>query len=204
MTRVGLTGGIASGKSLVCGFFEAKGCTIVDADRVAHRLIHRGQPCFEAVLAAFGRAIVGSDGEIDRRKLGSIVFSDPAQLEKLNRILHPEVFRAILTQLDNFEKRPGARVIVDASLLIESGFHRYFQLVILVTCTSRQQIDRLKARNGLSDEQARQRLALQMPLAEKLRLADYVIDNSRSPENTRAQVDTLFEELERTVWTTLL
>jgi dephospho-CoA kinase len=203
MIRVGLTGGIASGKSLVCRFFKARGCTIIDADAVAHRLILRGEPGYEPILHSFGPAILGADGEIDRQKLGAIVFSDRIQLDKLNSVLHPEVCRVILSQLDAFEKNsPSSRVIVDASLMIESGFHQHFQYLVLVTCTLQQQIERLKARSGLSEDRARQRIALQMPMAEKLRFAHHVIDNSGSPENTRAQVDQLFEELERTVWTT--
>jgi dephospho-CoA kinase len=203
MIRVGLTGGIASGKTFVCRLFEAKGCTIVDADSVAHRLILRGQSGYEPVLNAFGSVILGAGGEIDRAKLGAIVFSDRTQLDRLNAILHPEVVRVILSQLDNWEReQPLAKVIVDASLMIESGFYRNFQKLIVVSCTPQQQIDRLRARNGLSEADARRRIALQMPLEEKVRFGDYVIDNSGTPESTKAQVDALFETLEGTVWTT--
>jgi dephospho-CoA kinase len=203
MIRVGLTGGIASGKTFVCRLFESKGCTIIDADTVAHRLILRGQPSYEPVLKAFGSVILGAGGEIDRAKLGAIVFSDRVELERLNDILHPEVVRVILSQLGNLEReQPSARVIVDASLMIESGFFRRFQKLIVVSCTLRQQIDRLRARNHLSEADARQRIALQMPLEEKVRFGDYVIDNSGTPENTRAKVEALLEVLERTVWTT--
>jgi dephospho-CoA kinase len=203
MIRVGLTGGIASGKTFVCRLFEAKGCTIVDADTVAHRLILRGQFGYEPVLNAFGSVILGAGGEIDRAKLGAIVFSDRTLLDRLNGILHPEVVRVILSQLDNWEReQPLAKVIVDASLMIESGFYRSFQKLIVVSCTPQQQIDRLGARNGLSEADARRRIALQMPLEEKVRFGDYVIDNSGTPESTKAQVDALFETLEGTVWTT--
>jgi dephospho-CoA kinase len=203
MIRVGLTGGIASGKTLVCRILETKGCSIIDADAVAHEVIRHGQPAYETVLKVFGRSILGAGGEIDRTKLGAIVFSDRGLLDQLNSIVHPEVIRAILARLDNIElQTPPARVIVDASLMIESGFHTRFQKLILVTCTLQQQIDRLEVRNGLSEQQARERIALQMPLQDKVRYADYVIDNSGSVENTRLQVDTLFETLGRTVWTT--
>lgn len=203
MIRVGLTGGIASGKTLVCRLFEARGCIIIDADRVAHRLILRGQPGYHPIVEAFGSEILRDDGEIDRKRLGAVVFSDQARLNQLNGILHPRVTQAILRQLEHFEeKQPASRVIVDASLMIESGFHTYFQRLILVTCTLQQQIDRLRSRNGLSEEQARQRIGLQMPLAEKIRFAHHVIDNSSSVENTSAQVEQLFQELQRTIWTT--
>ncbi len=203
MIRVGLTGGIASGKTFVCRLFEAKGCTIINADTVAHSLILRGQTGYDPVLKAFGAVILGADGEIDRAKLGAIVFSDRIELNRLNGILHPEVVRVILSQLDNLEReQPLARVIVDASLMIESGFYGSFQRLIVVSCTPQQQIDRLRARNGLSEADARRRIALQMPLEEKVRFGDYVIDNSGTQESTRAQVDALLEVLERTVWTT--
>jgi dephospho-CoA kinase len=203
MIRVGLTGGIASGKTFVCRLFEAKGCTIINADTVAHSLILRGQTGYDPVLKAFGDVILGADGEIDRAKLGAIVFSDRIELNRLNGILHPEVVRVILSQLDNLEReQPLARVIVDASLMIESGFYGSFQRLIVVSCTPQQQIDRLRARNGLSEADARRRIALQMPLEEKVRFGDYVIDNSGTQERTTAQVDALLEVLERTVWTT--
>ena len=202
MTPVGLTGGIASGKTTVCRLLEAKGCTIIDADVVAHKLLLRGQPGYEPVLKAFGRGILGDAGEIDRGKLGAEVFGDRSKLEQLNRLLHPEVIRTIGETLEALGHVGEARVIVDASLMIESGFHRNFQRLVLVTCTMEQQAERLMTRNGLSQEQARQRIALQMPLEEKRGFATDIIDNSGTPERTRMQVDALFEDLEQTAWTT--
>lgn len=202
MTPVGLTGGIASGKTTVCRLLEAKGCTIIDADLVAHKLLLRGQPGYEPVIQAFGRDILGDAGEIDRSKLGTLVFGDRSKLDQLNQLLHPEVLRTIGADLEALRQSGGARVIVDASLMIESGFHRNFRRLVLVTCSLTQQVERLMTRNGLTREQALQRIALQMPLEQKRAFATDIIDNSGTHERTRMQVDALFEDLERTAWTT--
>jgi dephospho-CoA kinase len=200
--RVGLTGGIATGKTTVCRLFATKGCQIIDADEVAHQLLRREYPGYAPVLQAFGAEILDSAGEIDRSKLGNIVFADPAKLTQLNELLHPEVIRHILDKLSQItQEDPSRRVIVDASLMIESGFHREFDRLILVTSTEEQQILRLRSRNGLSEQQARRRIALQMPLADKFRFAHYVIDNSGSLNQTSEQVDSIFEELDQSVWT---
>jgi dephospho-CoA kinase len=205
MIRVGLTGGIASGKSTVCDMLREKGCQVIDADRVAHELIRRGQSCYDPVIEKFGFAILDSSGEIDRKKLGSIVFEDQSKLEILNSILHPEVIRTILLnlrELENVNSTP--RQIVEASLMIESGFHKSFGRLILVTCTPEQQIERLMNRNGLSLAQASQRILLQMPLGEKIRYADDVVDNSGTLKKTQEQVNQLLRNLEETVWKTFL
>jgi dephospho-CoA kinase len=201
MTPVGLTGGIASGKTTVCRLLEAKGCTIIDADVVAHKLLLRGQPGYEPVIEAFGRGILGDAGEIDRGKLGTLVFDDRSKLDQLNQLLHPEVLRTIGAELAALRQVGRARVIVDASLMIESGYHRNFRRLVLVTCSLAQQVERLMARNGLTQEQAQKRIALQMPLEQKRRFATDVIDNSGTEERTRIQVDALFEDMERTTWT---
>ncbi len=203
MMRIGLTGGIASGKSTVCDILRGKGCQVIDADKVAHELIRRGQSCYDPVIEKFGAAILDSSGEIDRKKLGAIVFEDKIQLEKLSSILHPEVIRAILMNLSEIEKlNSNARSIVEASMMIESGFHKSFRRLILVICTPEQQIERVMTRNGLSREQANKRIALQLPLGEKTRFADYVVENSGTLKQTEEQVNQLFQNLEETVWKT--
>ena len=134
-----------------------KGCQVIDADKVAHELIRRGHSCYDPVIEKFGFAILDSSGEIDRKKLGSIVFEDQSKLEILNSILHPEVIRTILMNLRELENiNSSPKRIVEASLMIESGFHKSFGRLILVTCTPEQQIERLMKRNGLSLEQATQ------------------------------------------------
>ena len=203
MNKVGLTGGIASGKSMVCELFRAKGCHIIDADKVAHELIRRGRSCYDPVVREFGRQVLDVSGEIDRKKLGAIVFDDKVRLETLNSILHPEVTRAILSDLAQLEsEKQNSRPIVDASLMIESGFYKCFNSLIVVTCAPRQQVERLIARNRMSEEQAMRRIALQMSLAEKVRFADYVIDNSGTVDRTQEQVNQLFRQLEKSVWET--
>jgi dephospho-CoA kinase len=201
MKRVGLTGGIASGKSTVCKMLRSKGASILDADLVAHSLIRKGKPSYAHVLETFGQDILGPDGEIDRGKLGTLVFGDPEHLNLLTRILHPEVIRQILAELAKIEdETPQARVIVDASVLIESGFYRSFQYLIVVSCQPEQQRERLKARSNLLEEQVRQRITSQIPLEQKAKFADWVIDNSGSLNDTRMQVDRLWDELVQRVW----
>ena len=196
MLRVGLTGGIASGKSTVCNWLAEHGFNVIDADRVAHGLIRQGQPCFDPVVAAFGTRILDAAGEIDRNRLGELVFNDPARLQELNALVHPEVIGRILEQLDRLEQsRPPSKVVVDASLMIESGFHKQFKHLIVVSCGIDQQLQRLMARNRLSRAQALQRIGLQWPLQAKLPLATVVIDNSGTLEQTRHQVDRLLETL---------
>jgi dephospho-CoA kinase len=202
MLKVGLTGGIASGKSTVSEMLKEKGCTVIDADKVAHDLIRKGKPGYAPVVGAFGTQMLDPAGEIDRKKLGAIVFEDPVYLETLNRILHPEVIRQIIMAWDTIHaEQPRARVVVDASLMIESGFYKCFQYLVVVNCSLRQQIDRLMARQGLSEQQARQRISMQIPLEQKVRLANYVIDNSGPLNSTRAQVDNLCDELNSSLWT---
>jgi len=197
MLRVGLTGGIATGKSTVCDWLAEHGFRVIDADRVAHGLIRKGQSCFDPVVAAFGARILDADGEIDRKSLGEVVFNDPARLQELNALVHPEVIRSILAQLDRLEQsHPLSRAVVDASLMIESGFHTQFKHLIVVSCGVDQQVERLMERNRLSRAQALQRIGLQWPLQAKLPLATVVIDNSGTLEQTRHQVDRLLEKLE--------
>ena len=201
MKRVGLTGGIASGKSTVCEQLQRKGCLILDADQIAHQLIVKGHACFAPVIDAFGPLIQDDSGEIDRKKLGSLVFHNPPLLQQLNRIIHPEVIRQIQTKLAIIEaERSRTRTIVEASVMIESGFHTSFQYLILVTCMSEQQIERLRIRDGLREGEARLRIAAQLPLENKKSLADWVIDNSGPLEQTQAQVDRLWQELTDRVW----
>ncbi|MEW5975164.1 MAG: dephospho-CoA kinase [Acidobacteriota bacterium] len=194
MFKVGLTGGIASGKSTVCRMLEAKGCVIIDADKEAHRLLLKGEACYLPAVTAFGHAILRADGEIDRGRLGQVVFEDESKLDLLNSIVHPHVISEILSKLDIIGKaRPEARVVVDASLMIESGFHRRFKGLVVVWCGIEQQVERLMQRNAMSESQARKRIALQMPLEEKVKLADWVIDNSGPLAETERQVETIVE-----------
>ena len=195
MLRLGLTGGIASGKSAVAAMLREKGFSVLDADSLAHKLIEPGQPVHSEVLAAFGTDIVGANGSINRAKLGAIVFADPEKLKLLNAIVHPHVREAILRQFDEW-KQGGIRdvVFVEAALLVEAGFIKDLDGLVVAWSTPEQQLERLLAR-GLSEAEAKRRIAAQLPVAAKLREATETIDCSGTLEATRAQVAALAAKL---------
>lgn len=195
MLRVGLTGGIASGKSTVAARMRELGLAVLNADLLAHRLIEPGQPAYEEVVREFGRAVLSPDGSVDRKKLGEIVFRDPARRERLNGIVHPRVIEAREQQLKQMEaENPRGLAIVEAALLIEAGYYKKLDRLVVCSCRPEQQMARLRAR-GLTEEEARQRLAAQLPLEEKLRLADDVVDCSGTLAETQQQTDALVERL---------
>ena len=198
MLRLGLTGGIASGKSAVAAMLREMGFAVLDADSLAHKLIEPGQPAYADVLREFGPAVAASDGHIDRTKLGAIVFADRARLDRLNAIVHPRVSEAIFRQFEEWE-RNGVRdaAFVEAALLIEAGYPKHLNGLVVAWCTPQQQLERLLAR-GLSEDDARRRIAAQMPVAEKLKLATETIDCSGSVGNTRTQVEALAAKLRHT------
>lgn len=195
MLRLGLTGGIASGKSAVTAMLREMGFAVLDADSLAHKLIEPGQPAYEEVLQEFGTSITDPSGHIDRAKLGAIVFADRAKLDRLNAIVHPRVAEVIFSQFEAW-RRSGVRdaVFVEAALLIESGIHKKLDGLVVVWCEPKQQLERLLAR-GLSEEDARRRIAAQLPVEEKLRFATEKIDCSGSLEETRRQVEALAVKL---------
>ena len=201
MLRVGLTGGIATGKSAVAAMFRELGCQVLEADKIAHRMIEPGGAAYDEVVREFGRGILTPDGRVDRSKLGAIVFSDPKKLARLNAIVHPPVLEEQTRQLSAIEQaEPHAIAVVEAALLIEAGYDKKLDCLVVTWCTSEQQIARLTQRDagrGLTVEQARQRIAAQMPGEEKRRLADEEIDCSGSLERTREQVVALFAKLEQ-------
>jgi len=193
MLRVGLTGGIACGKSTVAAMMRELGCAVLEADKVAHQLMAPGQPACEEIVRDFGERILGPDGTIDRRQLGEIVFRDPNQLQRLNQIVHRRVIQEQDRQLAEWAAGGAVRVaVVEAALLVEAGYHRKLDRLAVVWCLPEQQRERLSAR-GLTAEQIEQRIAAQMPLEEKRRLADDTIDCSGSLEHTRQQVEALVE-----------
>jgi len=196
MLKVGLTGGIATGKSYVLSVLGELGCNILDADLTAREVVEPGQPAFHEIVIHFGREILGSDGTLNRTKLGAIVFNDAKQREKLNSIVHPKVYEAQAHWLAEVERRkPDAVAIIDAALLIETGSYRRFDKLIVVHCEPEIQLERLMARNHLSREEALARIASQMPSAEKLKYADYSIDTSLGFEDTQRQVKAIFQQL---------
>ena len=189
MLRLGLTGGIASGKSAVAAMLRDVGFAVLDADGLAHKLIEPGQPAYGEVVKEFGNSIVHPSGRIDRTKLGAIVFADQAKLDRLNAIVHPRVAEVAVSQFEAW-RRSGVRdaAFVEAALLIESGIHKKLDGLVVAWCTPEQQLERLLAR-GLSETEARRRMAAQLPVEEKLRLATEKIDCSGSLEETRRQVE---------------
>jgi dephospho-CoA kinase len=201
MLRVGLTGGIATGKTTVAAILRELGCHLLDADKIAHRLIEPGAAAHEDVVHEFGHDILTPDGRVDRKKLGAIVFADPARLARLNAIVHPRVLETQDRELDAIERaEPHAIAVVEAALLIEAGYAPKLDRLVVTWCTPEQQLARLTrqdAGRGLTVEEARQRIAAQMPVEEKRRMADEVIDCSASLEHTREQVVALVAKLKR-------
>jgi dephospho-CoA kinase len=197
MLRVGLTGGIGCGKSTVAAMLRELGCLILEADLLAHRLMEPGQPAYIEIVRDFGRQILAADERIDRPKLAEVVFRDLTWLTRLNQIVHPRVLDALDRQLEDLaRKQPHAVAIVEAALLVESRYHERLDRLVVVWCRPEQQIERLIAR-GMERSDADRRIASQMPLEEKRRLADDEIDNSETPEHTRQQVDALVEKFRR-------
>jgi len=197
MLRLGLTGGIASGKSAVAAMLRELGFSVLDADSLAHKIIEPGQPAYEEVLHEFGSAITDGQGRVDRAKLGALVFADRAKLDRLNVIVHPRVAERVLRQFAEWQ-REGTRdaAFVEAALLIESGIHQHLDGLVVAWCRPEQQLARLAAR-GLSEDEARRRIASQMPVEEKLRYATERIDCSGTLEQTRRQVEALAARLHR-------
>ena len=196
MLNVGLTGGIASGKSTVAKMFEDKGAYLIDFDALAHFAEEPDQPAWKAVVEVFGRDILNEDETINRAKLGLIVFSDQEKLSRLNSIVHPAVFDLWRQRMGDIRKiNPRAIVIADIPLLIEVRMQHLFDVVILVHASPEHQIRRLTDRNACSRKDAENRLGTQMPIDEKIPHADFVIDNRGSIEITRSVVDAVWEEL---------
>jgi dephospho-CoA kinase len=197
MLRLGLTGGIASGKSAVAAMLREMGFAVLDADSLAHKLIEPGQPAYDEVVQDFGQAVLAAGGRVDRAKLSTIVFADRAKLDRLNAIVHPRVAEVIFSQFEVW-RRAGVRdaVFVEAALLIESGIHKQLDGLVVAWCRPEQQLQRLLAR-GLSETEARRRMAAQLPVDEKLRLATEKVDCSGSLEGTHLQVEALAAKLRR-------
>lgn len=197
MLRLGLTGGIASGKSAVAALLRELGFPVLDADSASHKLMEPGQAAHDEIVKAFGTDIADASGRIDRAKLAAIVFADPAKLKQLNAILHPRVEQAISRQFEEWQKN-GVRdaAFVEAALLVEAGMDKKLDGLVVAWCEPAQQLERLRAR-GMSEVEARRRMAAQLPLAEKLRHATETIDCSGTLEETRTQVQALAAKLRK-------
>ncbi|WP_339269985.1 dephospho-CoA kinase [Paenibacillus sp. FSL R5-0470] len=193
---IGLTGGIASGKSTVSALLVSKGARLVDADVIAREVMLPGHEVLAAAVKQFGSEILSSDGTLNRGKLGDIVFQNPAALQALNNLTHPAIRREIKERMNSMEEEdPKKLTIVDIPLLFESGLESMFHEILVVYVPREVQIARLMERNGLSIEQAEARLNAQMDIEAKRNKADYIIDNSGELAHTEQQVAVLWDRL---------
>lgn len=189
MFIIGLTGGIASGKSLVSSYLASLGAGVIDADLVAREVVEPGRPALAEVVREFGPGVLSSDGTLNRKELGRLVFSDQARLDRLNRITHPYILEIIRERLEAYRAAsPCGAVVIDAPLLIETGLHRLVDEVWVVYVDPTTQLQRLMKRDRLTPEAAAQRIASQLPLEEKVRYAHRIIYNRGEPEETLRQV----------------
>lgn len=194
--RIGLTGGIATGKSTVSKLLEARGVRIVDADVIAREVMNPGQPLLDAVARRFGSEFLLPDGGLDRRRMAEHIFNRPEERQALNAIVHPAIRAEIRRQVEAYEAAdPQAVVAADIPLLYESGLEELYERIVVVYVPREVQLARLMLRDGLSPEQAEGRLNAQLDIEDKKRRADWVIDNSGSPEETERQVDLLLKNL---------
>jgi dephospho-CoA kinase len=189
---IGLTGAIGTGKSTVLRLLEELGAKVIDADALAHQVIEPGKSAWQSVREAFGEDIVLPDGHIDRAKLAAIVFADPEALKRLEAIVHPAVIVETMERIANAEEKV---IVIEAIKLVEAGMHRWCDALWVVTCRPEQQRTRLLADRSMSAEEIEQRLAAQSSWDKKLRLADVIIENSGSVEETRQQVKREWERI---------
>jgi len=196
MLNVGLTGGIACGKSTVGQMFIRHGAHLIDFDQLAHHVEKPGKPAWEKIVQYFGKSILLPDKKIDRYKLAQIVFADSQKLKILNGIVHPYVSNEWKTLLEKIEKKEkNAIILSDVPLLFEEKMQHLFDLTLLVLISPAQQMQRLIARNGWSRDEAKKRIMNQMPIGEKIRLADIVIDNQKTVAETEKKVEEVWQKL---------
>jgi len=196
MLRVGLTGSIGVGKSFVAKVLAESGCHVLDADHLAREIVRKGTPGLGAVVKAFGEEVLREDGELDRVRLGAIVFADESKRALLNSMLHPFIIAAQDEQLRRWEDQYARGIaVVDAALMIESGGYTRFDKLIVVHCRPELQLERLMARNNFTREEATRRIAAQLPQEEKLRYADYRIDTSEGFASARRHAEEVYRRL---------
>jgi dephospho-CoA kinase len=195
MKRLGITGGITSGKSAVASMLRELGFRVIDADALGHEVMEPGTRAYGEIVAEFGAGVVGADGRIDRGKLGTLVFADRGKLERLNVIVHPRVEEELVRLFGEWEKSGLVdAAFVEAALLVEAGYQKNLDGLVVAWCRPEQQMERLMGR-GLSAVEARRRIAAQMPAEEKLKFATEKIDCSGTMEETRRQVEELVAKL---------
>ncbi|USG64419.1 dephospho-CoA kinase [Brevibacillus ruminantium] len=196
---LGLTGGIATGKSTVTAMLRERGIPVIDADQIAREVVEPGMPAYESIVRYFGADVLLPDGQINRAKLGEIVFSDEAERQKLNAIVHPEVRRVMREEAEAAEAAGAKIVFMDIPLLFESKLQHMVDKVVVVYATAQMQLSRMMERDEFEEEQAQKRLRAQWPIDQKREQADFVIDNTGSREETEKQVEHLLERLQAEV-----
>ena len=198
MLIVGLTGGVASGKSVVSQVWKEEGAYLIDADRIARELVQPRAPARKALVKAFGKEILQEDGSIHRKKLAARVFSNPVEKDLLNRILHPRIKREINRRIKGIgQKGPKAIVVIDAALLVETGYYLNVDKVVVVTSTKKQQIERLRRRDQMDQEMARGIIDSQISGEERIKVADIIIRNEGSLEEIEKKAKVVLEKLKR-------
>ena len=198
---VGLTGGIGCGKSIALSIFKALGCPTLDSDVIYHDLIQPGKPLHAKLIKTFGDEISDADGVIDRQKLGAVIFADEEKRQLLNSLAHPAVVKEqkrlkkeIRQQLKR-ENVEQAVVVTDAALMIEAGTYKNYDALVVVACEAETQLRRVMNRDGLSESEARRRIEAQMPIADKVKYADYVVRNDAGPQELIKEVETVLAAL---------
>ncbi len=199
MLVVGLTGGMATGKSVASKTLKELGLPIIDADLIARETVRPNEAGYREIVDYFGKGILNPDETINRRGLAKIIFSDPEERERLNSLLHPRIVEEIKKRIEDFKERGEGMVIVDAALLIEAGQLSLVDKLIVVTVSPKIQIKRLAQREHLTEKEAKERIATQMPLSEKVKLADYVIDNSGTVKKTIKRTKEVYRKLRLTI-----
>ncbi len=197
MKIIGLTGGIGTGKSTVSAYLAQKGCKIIDADLISHQMTEAGSPCLAEIRDAFGEDVFLRDGNLDRKKVGRLVFADATKKKTLEQIITRRVIEKTLRILQDCRAQQEDLVVLDAPLLFECGIQRYTDETWLVVCRTETRLRRIAARDGLAEEDIQKRIANQMSTEQKEKLADYIIDNSRDLAWLYAQIDTLLAKSEQ-------
>ncbi len=194
---IGLTGGIGSGKSTVAGFIKEKGIKVIDADQVAREIVEPGKPALGEINEEFGPNILKEDGTLNRKKLGGIIFSDKDARQRLNKITHPRIRKRMFEKVDEKRKDQGGKglIVLEVPLLIEVGLYKSVDRVWVVSASETSQIQRLMKRDRISREEAAKRIQSQMPLYEKEKYADAIIDNNQEPKEVREQVHAMIDDL---------
>lgn len=197
MKIVGLTGGVASGKTTVANMFRELGAKIIDADELARSAVERGTEAFQKIVKEFGTDFLDNSGTLDRKKLGKYVFSDPERKEKLEKIVHPVVGKMLMDSIESEREKGTEILILDIPLLFENNMQMWIRPVILVYVNEETQLERLMKREKITEDEARNIIKSQMPLEEKKNLADFIIDNNNDLINTFNQVKMIWQELKR-------